>query len=116
MDNSSDNLRAYKASHPWIAFEFDLDKLSAVTWMRLGEAISKCDHIAGVPLAPEVAQKMHMIYLVKGVHATTQIEGNTLSEDEVRERLEGRLALPESQEYLGVEVTNIASACDMIFR
>jgi Fic family protein len=83
-------------------------------FVRLGEALSKCDHIAGVPLPPDIAQALHMVYLVKGIHATTQIEGNSLSEDEVRARVEGDLPLPESQEYLGKEVDNILAACNLV--
>lgn len=107
--------RSYTATHPWITFTFDTTMLSPATWMRLGEAISKCDHIAGVPLKPAVAQELHMLFLVKGVHANTQIEGNTLSEEEVRERLAGRLRLPASQEHLGIEADNVAAACAQIF-
>jgi Fic/DOC family len=44
----------------------------------------------------------------------TQIEGNSLSEEEVRARVEGDLFLPESQEYLGKEVDNILSACNLV--
>ncbi len=106
--------REYLKTHPWIAFDFRVDKLAPMNWMRIGEAISKCDHIAGVPLAPATAAELHKLYLAKGVHATTQIEGNTLSEDEVRARLDGKLDLPESQEYLGIEADNIAEACDTV--
>jgi Fic family protein len=106
--------RSYAGSHPWISFTFDLQRLVAMDFVRLGEALSKCDHIAGVPLPPDVAQQLHMVYLVKGIHATTQIEGNSLSEDEVRARVEGDLPLPESQEYLGKEVDNILAACNLV--
>jgi len=82
--------------------------------VHLGEAQSKCDHIAGVPLPPKVADDLHLIFLVKGIHATTQIEGNSLSEAEVRARVQGDLKLPESQEYLGQEVDNILSACNLV--
>ena len=85
-------------------------------WMLLGEARSKCEHLAGIPLRPDVAAKLYQIYLSKGIHATTSIEGNTLTEDEVRKRVEGRLPLPKSREYLGREVDNIAGACNEIVR
>ncbi|HEX7244846.1 MAG TPA: Fic family protein [Solirubrobacterales bacterium] len=55
-----------------------------------------------------------MLYLAKGVHATTAIEGNTLSEDEVAEHLAGQLKLPPSQSYLGREVDNIVAAYNSI--
>jgi Fic family protein len=114
MANFDSGNREYLRTHPWITFEFPLHRLSSVNWMRIGEALSKCDHIAGVPLAPEVAAELHQIYLAKGVHATTSIEGNTLSEDEVRQAIDGTLDLPESQEYLRIEATNIAEACDFV--
>jgi Fic family protein len=82
--------------------------------MRLGEAVSKCEHIQGVPLRPDVAAELHQVFLTKGVHATTQIEGNTLSEEQVRRRVRHELPLPPSQEYLGQEVDNIVDACNRI--
>jgi Fic family protein len=79
--------------------------------MLLGEAASKCEHIAGVPLEPATAQKLHRLYLAKGALATTAIEGNTLTEQEVLAHLEGRLRLPKSKEYLVREIDNIVRAC-----
>jgi len=82
--------------------------------MYLGEAVSKCEHLAGVPLRPATARELNQIYLAKGVLATTAIEGNTLSEEEVRKLLEGELKLPPSREYLAHEVKNIINACNRI--
>ncbi len=86
---SSDISRPYETSHPWINFRVDLNDLSHKTWLLLGEAESKCQHVAGVPLRPQVAKRLYMIYLSKGVHGTVSIEGNTLSQDEVRQRVLG---------------------------
>lgn len=86
--------RTYRGTHPWITFQLNLKDLDHVSWMLLGEAISKCEHISGVPLQPAVARKLNLVYLTKGVHATTQIEGNTLSEEEVHKRIEHELVLP----------------------
>ena len=94
---ADDNMRTYEKSHPWITFTANFDRASTELWMLLGEAISKCEHIAGVPLAPKIAEDLHRIYLAKGVHATTAIEGNTLSEEDVRARIEGKRSLPESK-------------------
>lgn len=104
-------MRSYQRTHPWITFEIDLNKMSHVFWMALAEAQSKCEHIAGVPLQPEIQKYLHTVYLAKGVHATTAIEGNTLSEDQVRKHIDGKLSLPPSQEYLGKEIDNIVKAC-----
>jgi Fic family protein len=84
--------------------------------MRLGEAQAMCRHIAGVPLKPDAARNLYKLYLSKGVHATTSIEGNTLSEEQVQQQIEGELRLPKSQEYLAIEVQNIIDACNQITR
>lgn len=82
--------------------------------MALGEAQSNCDHIAGIPLRPEIADELHQIYLVKGIKATTAIEGNTLTEEEIKKYFEGKLIPPPSQKDLAKEVGNIKEACDQI--
>jgi len=82
--------------------------------MLLGEACSKCDHIATAPLRPDVAERLYLLYLAKGVAATTAIEGNTLSEDDVRLHLEGKLHLPPSKAYLQQEVDNVLRASNTI--
>jgi Fic family protein len=106
--------RAYQETHPWIDFRVDLRPASAELWMLLGEARSKIAHIAGSLLNPDVAREMHIVYLTKGVLATTAIEGNTLSEHEARQRIEGQLELPPSREYLGREIDNIIAAFNSI--
>jgi cell filamentation protein, protein adenylyltransferase len=107
-------MRTYEKTHPWLTFQFDLRLIDYETWISLGEAQSKCVHIAGVPLRPAVARQLHMVYLAKGVLATTAIEGNTLTEAEVIQHLEGKLKLPPSKEYLAKEIDNIIAACDKI--
>jgi Fic family protein len=107
-------MRTYEKTHPWIKFKLDLRQASYNVWLLLGEAQSKCEHIAGVPLRPVVAEKLHSVYLAKGALATTAIEGNTLSEEEVLNRIEGKLKLPPSKEYLGQEIDNIVEACNLI--
>lgn len=107
-------MRTYEQTHPWIKFKIDYSKAPHKFWMLLGEAQSKCSHIAGVPLLPSVTQYLHQVYLAKGALATTAIEGNTLTEEEVMARLEGKLKLPPSKEYLGQEIDNIIEACNII--
>ena len=106
--------RRYESSHPWLTFHLELSPRSPSLWVFLGEAASKIEHVVRVPLKPDTANEFHRLYLAKGVMATTAIEGNTLSEKEVRDRLDGRLTLPRSREYLGKEVDNIAKACNAI--
>lgn len=105
--------RTYETSHPWLSFTF-VAECSPRLWMQLGEVLSKCEHIAGTPLTPKVQEEFNRIYLARGAHATTRIEGNTLSEQQVRARLDHKLQLPESQEYLGQEVDNVLESYALI--
>ena len=104
--------RTYEETHPWISFSLDIRRFDHELWLLLGEAASKCEHVAGIPLAPEIAQRVHTLYLAKGAAATTAIEGNTLSEEEVERLVRGNLDLPDSQKYLADEVNNIIDACN----
>ena len=106
--------RAYLSSHPWISFTLHLDQAPSRFWMLLGEAVAMCEQISRSPLLPETFDRLHQIYLERGVHATTAIEGNTLTVDEISRRIQGLLELPPSKEYLGQEVDNILNACNEI--
>ncbi len=106
--------RPYKRSHPWITFVADMTRASPQLWITLGECQSKCEHLAGVPLAPAIDHYLHQVYLAKGVAASAAIEGNTLSEKQVFEHLEGRLKVAPSQEYLKQEIDNIVFGCNTI--
>jgi hypothetical protein len=92
-------MRTYEKTHTWLKFKLDLRQAGYKVWLLLGEAQSKCEHIAGVPLRPGVAERLHSVYLAKGALATTAIEGNTLSEEEALDRIEGKLKLPPSKEH-----------------
>lgn len=107
-------MRLYEETHPWISFRPRLEDLDSASWLLLGEALSKFDHMAGVPLRPDVAAELSRIFLSKGAHATTQIEGNTLSEQQVRRRVDHELELPPSQQYLGQEIDNVVNGYNRI--
>lgn len=109
--------RPYEQTHPWIAFRLNLRHEDVEFWALLGEARSKIEHLRGVFLKPSSTQRLHELFLAKGVHATTAIEGNTLSEEEALQVVEGRkLDLPPSREYLQVELENIVTAWNTIER
>lgn len=103
-------------THPWLRFELDLTHAPWQLWILAGEAISKCDHLSGVALGPEAAAKLMNIYLAKGALATTAIEGNTLTEQQALDRVEGIRNLPPSKEYLGIEIDNIIAASNQILQ
>ncbi len=97
--------------HPYISFEFETRTVPAQLWLDLGEAMSKCQHLAGVPLKPASAGEMASVYLARGVQATTAIEGNTLSETEVKRIVEkGSADVGKSREYQEREVQNVLGA------
>jgi Fic family protein len=106
--------RTYLRTHPWLRFAASFREAKPLLWILLGEARSKCLHIAGAPLPPASAKLLHRLYLAKGVLGTTAIEGNTLTLDQVEQHLEGKLKLPPSQQYLQDEIANILTACNFI--
>jgi len=107
-------MRTYQRTHPWLDFKLDLRELEYTTWVNLGKAEADIEYIGNVPLTPAAARDLHRLYLAKGILATTAIEGNTLTESEVLEHLEGKLQLPPSREYLAQELDNIVQACNLI--
>jgi Fic family protein len=101
-------MRQYEATHAWINFQAtDVNKVQPRHWMLLGEAQSKCEHLAGAPLKPDVADHLYGVTLVKGALATTAIEGNTLTEEQARGILDGSYKAPPSREYQEREVRNV---------
>jgi Fic family protein len=100
--------------YPWLDFapERQLRADDPRLWMHLGEAKSKCEHLASTPLEPAVADQFHRVFLARGVQATTAIEGNTLELAEVEAAVEGTLRLPPSRLYLQREVQNVISLCN----
>ena len=107
-------MRKYEQTHRWLSFKANLQSAPPSLWMNLGEAKSKCEHLANEPLRPKTAKILHNIFLAKGALATTAIEGNTLTEEEVRQQIEGKLEVSPSREYLKQEVENIINACNSI--
>lgn len=114
MTSQPTQTRTYEQTHPWLVFRVDLQAADYGLWLLLGEARSKIQHLSGALLKPDVAQQLHWVFLAKGAHATTAIEGNTLTEEQAQQLVEGTLRLPESQEYLKREVENILAAFNRI--
>ncbi|MGH3277069.1 MAG: Fic family protein, partial [Streptosporangiaceae bacterium] len=104
-------MRTYETTHFWIDFQAtDVNRVQPRDWMLLGEARSKCEHLAGAPLKPDVAEHLYRVTLVKGALATTAIEGNTLTEDQARGILDGSYKAPPSREYQEREVRNLLNS------
>ncbi len=98
----------------FINFSLNLTKMPWQSWSKLGKCASKCQQISRIPLKPAIRDELHLVYLAKGALATTAIEGNTLTEQQVLELLDNKLKLPSSKEYLEQELKNIIEACNNI--
>lgn len=57
-----------------------------------------------------MAQQMETVYLAKGALASAAIEGNSLNEEQAVAAVEGRLEVPDSQEYQQQELENVIRA------
>lgn len=115
-DTQADIFRDYQASHPWMTFRLDLKRAPWTFWNRVGEAHSKCLHLARTPLPPGLARKMERLYLAKGALASAAIEGNSLNEAQAVAAVEGTLEVPDSQEYLQQELENVIGALAAVER
>lgn len=81
----------------------------------LGECRAFIHALTDIPLQPEYRLLLLSVSLRKGAQATTAIEGNTLSEEEI-EKLQEGWSLPPSKEYLQIEVNNILEAFNILLR
>ena len=107
--------REYLRTHPWLTFSIDATRFSHEIWLLLGAAQSKCLHIAGVPLDDEHANTLYKVYLIKGVKATTAIEGNSLTEKQIQDILDKNSTIPPSRAYQEQEVKNIIDAYEQVY-
>ncbi|MCY4527302.1 MAG: hypothetical protein OXB89_11930, partial [Anaerolineaceae bacterium] len=101
-------MRTCERTHPWINFELNPGRLDASIWSLLDQARAKSSHIEGIALGPATTRELQLVSLVRAVRASAAIEGNPLSEAQVRAQLKGRLLLPRDEHYYGQEVANIA--------
>ena len=83
------------------------------TLFMLGQCEAIIRIISNAPLEPVYRQQLLHVSLRKGAQATTAIEGNTLSEEEIIKIDEGG-KLPPSKEYLQTEVQNVINALNQI--
>ncbi len=108
-------MRTYEKTHPWITFTLDLSKITTKSWLLMGQAESKCNHVSKLlSVMPAFKERLHGITLRKGALSTTAIEGYVLSEQQAEDLLEKGIELPPSKQYLGQAVRNIVEACNII--
>ena len=90
-------------------------KLTDKSLFLLGQCEAYIDSISNTPILPDYHKKLLNVSLVKGALATTAIEGNTLSEEDVFNMQQGK-HLPPSKEYQEIEVKNIIDAFNELLR
>jgi len=89
--------------------------LSIKGWICMGQCMSLVKSINNTPIIPKYYEELMSIALKKGAQSTTAIEGNTLSDEEISNLINGK-KLPESLEYQGKEVQNILDAFNLLLQ
>ena len=87
--------------------------LSQKSLLLLGQCEAYIRAINNTPILPHHYKSLMNLALIKGAQSTTAIEGNTLSEDEIRKVMDGH-KLPPSREYQEIEVRNIITAFNVL--
>lgn len=79
----------------------------------LGQCYAYINTMINIPIQPDYHRQLLTVSLNKGALATTAIEGNTLTEEELAQILDGKNLAP-SKKYQQVEVENIITAFNTI--
>ncbi|MGV7929654.1 MAG: Fic family protein [Spirochaetota bacterium] len=90
-------------------------KLKEFTIFQLGQCDAIIKAISNTPIRPDYREHLHAVALIKGAQATTAIEGNTLTYEQIQEIQKGKKVSP-SKEYLQIEVQNILDALNGILK
>ena len=109
-----DAMEYIRQEFPHISFRKDWN-ISSDTAYKLGECHAIIKSLVLLPVAKDMLRGLLDVALIKGAAATTAIEGNTLSEQEVKGILEGRSSVPPSRKYQETEVKNVIDALNGIF-
>ncbi len=98
--------------YPHLSFQKRWE-LSQSTCRNLGGCVEIIKLIRDMPIAPKLQAKLRQVAFSRGAQATTAIEGNTLTDDEIRKILDGQ-ELPKSREYQAQEVKNALAAMEHV--
>jgi len=88
-------------------------KLTENCIFELGQCDAIIKSISKMPLQPDYHRMLLNVSLKKGAQATTAIEGNTLTSEEIEKIIQGN-SLPPSKEYQQIEVKNILDAYNQL--
>ena len=96
-------------THPHLQFK-KLWELTSESWYLLGQCEVFVKAISSSPILPSDHVRLLQVSLIKGAIATTAIEGNTVSEEELKQILRKEKHLPPSRMYQETEATNVVDA------
>ncbi len=102
--------------HDFIKFPPNLRSIDPRIWLLLGEIQARIEHIKRLPIPPEASRRLRAVYLAKGVHSTTAIEGNTFSEAEVAKIISKEMQAPPSRAYQKRQIDNMVDAFNIVSR
>ncbi|MBI1191831.1 MAG: Fic family protein [Bacteroidetes bacterium] len=104
----------YHRDYPHLTFrrQWSLTEKAA---LLLGQCEAYVNAIRNTPILPKHYEQLMNVSLIKGAQATTAIEGNTLTEDEIQQILDHK-KLPPSKEYQKIEVENILLAFNTLLQ
>ena len=109
----AENFEKFMRDYPQICFKRSWHVNEDIMYVA-GACEAIVQAVRYLPLSPEVRSEMLKVSLIKGAMATTAIEGNTLTESEIRAIHEGRSNIPQSRKYLEQEVRNVLDALNGI--
>lgn len=89
--------------------------LTSQSLLNLGRCETYIKCFGELPIDPTVQTELRRVSLERGALATTAIEGNTLTVDELREMLAGK-KLPESRAYQAQEVRNALDLMNQLWQ
>ena len=101
-------------THPHINFTTRW-QLTETTQRNLGRITAQSEMLLHIPIQPELNRQLMSVVYTKGAQATTAIEGNTLTEEEI-EKIQKGQKLSESKQVQEQEVQNILKAMNQIHR
>lgn len=101
-------MEKFLQKYPHISFRKKWE-IKEETMYELGQCDSTIKALCNTPIEPEYRSNLLQVSLKKGAQATTAIEGNTLTDEEINKIEEGT-KLPPSKKYQEIEVKNIIDA------
>lgn len=103
-----------KQKYPHICFRKNWELTEEIMFI-IGQCEAIIRAITNMPITPAYKDKLLKISLIKGAQATTAIEGNSLTEEDIIKISKGE-NLPPSKEYQQTEIQNVLDAFNSLIQ